>query len=88
VCTPPVETYPGALAAPIDFMRDEVIEICGALALAGSLLRRLGLGAEAARLESLFGAVQRRLSEQGPAAPQAAQPALAPSVSAASSPGS
>lgn len=38
-------------------------EICGALALGGSLLRRLGLCSEAARLESLFGAVEQRLAE-------------------------
>ncbi len=48
---------------PIDFLRDEVADICGALALGGSLLRRLGLGAEAARLESLYGAVAARLAE-------------------------
>jgi hypothetical protein len=47
----------------IDFLRDEVADICGALALGGSLLRRLGLGAEAMRLESLYGAVAARLAE-------------------------
>ena len=54
---------PGTAGPPIDFVRDEVAEICGALALGGSLLRRLGLGAEAARLEALFGAVEERLAE-------------------------
>jgi len=44
-------------------MRDEVADICGALALGGSLLRRLGLGAEAVRFESLYGAVAGRLAE-------------------------
>ena len=44
-------------------MRDEVVDICGALALGGSLLRRLGLCGEATRLETLFGAVERRLAE-------------------------
>ncbi len=44
-------------------MKDEVVEICGALALGGSLLRRLGLCTEAARLEVLFGAVEARLAE-------------------------
>ena len=43
-------------------MREEVVEICGALALGGSLLRRLGLWAEAARLEVLFGTVEERLA--------------------------
>jgi hypothetical protein len=44
-----------------------VVEICGALALGGSLLRRLGLGLEAGRFEALFAAVQRRLAEAPPA---------------------
>ena len=60
---------PGAPGPPIDFFRDEVVEICGALALGGTLLRRLGLGAEAARLEALFGGSEERLAEaQRPAA--------------------
>lgn len=37
-------------------------DICAALALGGSLLRRLGLGPEAARLEALFCAVESRLA--------------------------
>jgi hypothetical protein len=48
-------------------MRVEVAEICGALALSGSLLRRLGLAPEAARLEALFAAVEGRLNEAPPA---------------------
>ena len=56
---------PAPLAAPsIDFLRDEVADICGALALGGSLLRRLGLSAEAVRFESLYGAVAARLAEE------------------------
>jgi hypothetical protein len=58
---------PIPFGAPFDFLRDEVVEICGALALGGSLLRRLGLSLEAARLEALFAAVQRRLAEPPPA---------------------
>ena len=56
---------PGSNAgAPlIDFLRDEVVEVCGALALGGSLLRRLGLVSEAVRLERLFAAVEARLAE-------------------------
>ena len=46
-------------------MRDEVAGICGALALGGSLLRRLGLGAEAVRFEALYAAVADRLSDGG-----------------------
>ena len=45
----------------IDFGRDEVADICGALALGASLLRRLGLGAESTRLEALFDVVEDRL---------------------------
>jgi hypothetical protein len=44
-------------------LRDEVADICGALALGGSLLRRLGLAAEALRFESLYGAVAGRLAD-------------------------
>ena len=47
----------------VGFLKEEVAEICGALALGASLLRRLGLGAEASRLEVLFGAVANRLTE-------------------------
>jgi hypothetical protein len=55
---------PTPLSPPsIDFLRDEVADICGALALGSSLLRRLGLGAEAVRFESLYGAVAARLAE-------------------------
>ena len=45
----------------IRFGRDEVADICGALALGASLLRRLGLGAESTRLEALFHVVEDRL---------------------------
>jgi hypothetical protein len=55
---------PAPLTTPsIDFLRDEVADICGALALGGSLLRRLGLQAEALRFESLYGVVATRLAE-------------------------
>ena len=47
---------------PLGFLREEVAEICGALALGGTLLRRLGLDGEAERLEALFGAVEGRLA--------------------------
>jgi hypothetical protein len=55
--------HPAAVEAPIDFLRVEVADICGGLALGGSLLRRLGLGAEAARLETLYAGVAARLAE-------------------------
>ena len=56
---------PAPLTPPsIDFLRDEVADICGALALGGSLLRRLGLHAEAGRFESLYRAVAARLAEE------------------------
>jgi hypothetical protein len=44
-------------------LKEEVAEICGALALGASLLRRLGLGFEASRLEALFSVVESRLTE-------------------------
>lgn len=77
--------FPGTLAPRIDFMRVEVVEICGALALGGSLLRRLGLGPEAARLEALFAAVEERLAEAPPAAAPGTEPQSAELVSASGS---
>jgi hypothetical protein len=51
-------------------VREEVADICRALALGAALLRRLGQWTEAARLEGLFGLVEERL---GPAQPAAAE---------------
>jgi hypothetical protein len=59
---------PAASGPPVAFFRDEIVEICGALALGGTLLRRLGLDNEAERLEALFGAVERRLAQSQSAA--------------------
>jgi hypothetical protein len=56
-----------------------VADICGALALGATLLRRLGLGAEAGRLEVLFADVEGRLAE-GQAS--AAEPSSGDSASA------
>jgi hypothetical protein len=62
---------PSPLTPPsIDFLREEVADICGALALGGSLLRRLGLGAEAVRFESLYGAVAARLDDGDQLSPE------------------
>ena len=55
--------HPGAPESPVEFLRGEVVEICGALALGETLLRRLGLVAEAKRIEALFGGVADRLAE-------------------------
>jgi hypothetical protein len=66
-------------------MRVEVAEICGALALGGSLLRRLGLAPEAARLEVLFAAVEERLNEAPPAAASPDEPQPAELVSSSRS---
>jgi len=48
-----------------------VFEICGALALAESLLGRLGLGGEAAYLATVFDVVEGRLvvPDRGPVGP-------------------
>jgi hypothetical protein len=48
-------------AARIDFLKDEVFEICGALALAEALLNRLGRHDEAAHLATVFEIVEGRL---------------------------
>jgi hypothetical protein len=50
-------------AARVDFLKDEVFEICGALALAESLLVRLGRPGEAAFLATIFDVVEGRLVE-------------------------
>ena len=52
---------PARFAARVDFLKNEVFEICGALALAESLLARLGLPGEAAYLAAVFDLVEGRL---------------------------
>jgi hypothetical protein len=42
-------------------LKDEVFEICGALALGESLLKRLGMEGEAAHLAAVFDVVEARL---------------------------
>jgi hypothetical protein len=54
---------PARFAARVDFLKNEVFEICGALALAESLLARLGLPGEAAYLATVFDVVEGRLIE-------------------------
>ena len=53
-------------AARVDFLKDEVFAICGALALGESLLQRLGLHDEAAHLGAVFDVVEGRLGEPLP----------------------
>ena len=60
---------PARFAPRVDFLKNEVFEICGALALAESLLERLGLPGEAAYLATVFDVVEGRLVEPGPTAP-------------------
>jgi hypothetical protein len=57
----PPPTAPARFAARVDFLKDEVFEICGALALAESLLVRLGFPGEAAYLAEVFDVVEGRL---------------------------
>jgi hypothetical protein len=47
-------------------VKDEVFDICGALALAQSLLTRLGQPDEAAHLAAIFEVVEGRLAEPLP----------------------
>ena len=54
---------PACFAARVDFLKHEVFEICGALALAESVLTRLGLLGDAAYLASVFDVVEGRLVE-------------------------
>ena len=53
-------------SARVDFLKDEVFAICGALALGESLLLRLGLHNEAAHLGAVFTVVEGRLGEPLP----------------------
>jgi hypothetical protein len=50
-------------------LKNEVFEICGAFALAESVLSRLGLPGEAAYLASVFDVVERRLLEPATTVP-------------------
>ena len=49
-------------ASRVEFVKDEVFDICGALALGESLLRTLGRRDEAAHLGSVFDVVEGRLA--------------------------
>jgi hypothetical protein len=60
---------PARFSARVCFLKNEVFEICGALALAESLLARVGLPAEAAYLATVFDVVEGRLADPGPTAP-------------------
>ncbi len=53
-------------APRIHFLKGEVFDICGALALAESLFNRLGLPNEAAYLATVFEAVEGHLAENLP----------------------
>jgi hypothetical protein len=52
--------------ARIDFLKDDVFDICGALALGESLLHRLGRHDEAAHLGEVFDVVEGRLAASLP----------------------
>jgi hypothetical protein len=53
-------------------LKDEVFEICGALALCEALLIRAGLVAEARRVAAVFDVVESRLMEPQSAAAESA----------------
>jgi hypothetical protein len=50
-------------APQVNFLKDEVFDICGALALGESFFMRLGLTNEAAYLATVFDVVEGRLIE-------------------------
>jgi hypothetical protein len=58
-----VAPLPTRFTEEIRLLKEEVFEICGALALGESLLLRLGMTTEAARLGALFDKVEGRLLE-------------------------
>ncbi len=59
-------TRPPHFSAHVDFLKDEVFEICGALALGEGVLDRLGLHYEASQLAAVFAVVEGRLVERLP----------------------
>jgi hypothetical protein len=61
LANPSSSATPACFATRVDFLKDEVFEICGALALGESLLKRLGMEGEAAHLAAVFDVVEARL---------------------------
>lgn len=53
---------PACFASRVEFLKDEVFEICGALALGESILTCLGMPDEAAHLGAVFEVVEGRLA--------------------------
>jgi hypothetical protein len=53
---------PARFASRVEFLKDEVFEICGALALGESILTCLGMPEEAAHLGIVFEVVEGRLA--------------------------
>jgi hypothetical protein len=52
---------PARFAARVELLKAEAFEVCGALALGESILRRLRLHGEAAQLAAVFEVVEGRL---------------------------
>ena len=57
---------PARFASRVEFLKNEVYEICGALALGESLLKRSGLISEAVHLAAVFDVVEGRLALPAP----------------------
>jgi hypothetical protein len=53
---------PTGFAPRVTFLKDEVFDICAALALAESLLSRLGRSHDAAHIGAVFEVVEGRLA--------------------------
>jgi hypothetical protein len=53
---------PARFASRVEFLKDEVFEICGALALSESVLACLGMTDEAAHVGAVFEVVEGRLA--------------------------
>jgi hypothetical protein len=63
VVGPPCDARATHFAPQVHFLKDEVFDICGALALGESLFNRLGRPNEAAYLATIFDVVEGRLVE-------------------------
>jgi hypothetical protein len=66
LCIPCEPPSPARFAARVDFLKNEVFEICDALARAEVLLARLGLVGEAAYLATVFDVAEGRLADSSP----------------------
>ncbi len=72
--TPPGSPSPLQFHAHVVFAKEDVFEVCGALALAEAVLRRCGRPLEAARMGEVFSLAEAGLAGPAPLAQEPAVP--------------